>query len=135
MNRSFLLGYVAVLVLAQVYGFLVHELMLGATYERLAAAFRPEAEMRSMMWIMLVGSAVSLLLFCYIFTKGYENRGLGEGLRYGLLMGLFATIPYALDQYVVYPVTAFLTSMWLLSGLVMFALLGVVFSAIYRPRA
>lgn len=133
MNKTFWIGYVVVFVVAQVLGFLIHEVMLGATYESLAAVFRPEAEMRSMMGIMFAGGAVSLLLFCYIFTKGYENRGLGEGVRYGLLMGLFLTVPYALDQYVVYPLTVYVTAVWLITGIVTFAILGAVFAAIYRP--
>lgn len=133
MNKTFWIGYVVVVALAQAINFVVHELMLDTTYQSLAAVFRPREEMMSMMWIMFAGGAFSLLLFCYIFTKGYENRGIGEGIRYGVLIGLLLTVPYALDQYVVYPLTPFLTQMWLLSGVLTFAALGGVFAAIYRP--
>ncbi|MGB5346646.1 MAG: hypothetical protein WBN23_10825 [Woeseia sp.] len=133
MNKTFWLGYVAVFAAAQAIYFLVHEILLGPTYESLAAVFRPEAEMMSMMWVMLVGSAVSLLAFCYIFTKGYENRGIAEGVRYGVLIGLLYAVPYALDQYVIYPISTYLTHMWIISGVLIFAVLGAVFAAIYRP--
>lgn len=134
MNKTFWIGYVVVFVVAQAINFLVHGLMLDSTYKSLAAVFRPEEQMMNMMWIMFLGGAVSLLLFCYIFTKGYENRGIAEGVRYGALIGALFFIPYSLDQYVVYPITPYLTHMWLISGILTFAVLGGVFSAIYKPR-
>lgn len=133
MNKSFWLGYVVIFVVAQVIGFAIHEVMLASTYEALAAVFRPEAAIMDMMWIMFLSSGVALLLFCYIFTKGYENRGIAEGVRYGALMGLFLSFPYTLDQFVVYPITASLTAIWLVTGVLTFMVLGGIFAAIYRP--
>ena len=133
MNKTFWLGFVAVFAVAQVLGFLIHEIMLDQTYQSLASVFRPEAEMMDKMWIMIVSSGISLLIFCYVFTKGYENRGIGEGIRFGVLIGLFLSLPYVLDQYVVYPITASLAMIWLVTGVVTFTILGAVFSAIYKP--
>jgi hypothetical protein len=95
--------------------------------------FRPEAELNSMMWMMMVGSLLYMFLFCYIFTRGYEGKGIGEGVRYGLLMGLFLSIPSAVDQYVVYPLTANLAVIWFVTGVIAFMILGAVFAAIYKP--
>lgn len=133
MNKTFWLGFVAVFAVAQVLGFLIHQIMLDQTYQSLASVFRPEAEMMDKMWIMIVSSGISLLIFCYVFTKGYENRGIGEGIRFGVLIGLFLSLPYVLDQYVVYPITASLAMIWLVTGVVTFTILGAVFSAIYKP--
>lgn len=133
MNKTFWIGYVVVFVVAQVIGFLVHGVWLTSTYEALAAAFRPEAEMNSMMWMMMLGGALYLFLFCLIFTKGYEGKGIGEGIRYGLLMGLFLWIATAVDQFVVYPITSELAIMWFVAGVVTFMILGAVFAAIYKP--
>jgi len=132
-NKTFWLGFVAVFAVAQVLGFLIHQIMLDQTYQSLASVFRPEAEMMDKMWIMIVSSGISLLIFCYVFTKGYENRGIGEGIRFGVLIGLFLSLPYVLDQYVVYPITASLAMIWLVTGVVTFTILGAVFSAIYKP--
>jgi hypothetical protein len=134
-NKTFWLGYVAVFVVAQVLGFLVHEVMLDATYQSLAHVFRPQEEMMNMMWLMFVGSAAYLFVFCLIFTKGYERRGIGEGLRYGALVGLLMSIPMSVDQYVVYPVPANLALMWFVTGVVSFMIIGAVFAAIYKPDA
>lgn len=133
MNKTFWIGFVVVFVVAQAIGFLVHGVWLTDTYRALADVFRPEAEMNGMMWMMMLGAAVYLFLFCYIFTRGYEAKGVGEGVRYGLLMGLFMTIPVAVDQYVVYPLTSQLAVIWFCVGVVTFMILGAVFAAIYKP--
>jgi hypothetical protein len=132
-NRTFWIGFIVVYVVWQVIGFVVHGIMLGDTYRALWGVFRPETEMNGMMWMMFLSSALYLLLFCYIFTKGYEGKGIGEGLRFGLLMGLFLSIPSALDQYVVYPLPPDLPAIWLVSGIVSFMIAGAIFAAIYKP--
>jgi hypothetical protein len=133
MNKSFWIGFVVVWVLGQVISFLVHGMWLADTYLAMGDVFRPEAELNSMMWMMMVGSVLYMFLFCYIFTRGYEGKGIGEGVRYGLLMGLFLSIPSAVDQFVVYPLTANLAVIWFVTGVIAFMILGAVFAAIYKP--
>lgn len=135
MNKTFWIGFVAVFVVAQLIGFVVHAVWLEGTYQSLAAVFRPEAEINRMMWMMMAGSVITLFLFCLIFTKGYEGKGIGEGLRYGLLIGLFMSVPMAVDQFVVYPITAELAVIWFITGVINFMILGAVFAAIYRPAS
>lgn len=132
-NKTFWIGFVAVFVVAQVIGYLVHQVWLADTYVALADSFRPQSELMSMMWMMTVASVVSLFLFCYIFTRGYEGKGIAEGLRYGLLIGLFVALPMAVNQYVVYPITSNLALIWFVAGLVGYMILGAVFAAIYKP--
>jgi hypothetical protein len=134
-NKTFWIGFIVVYIVWQVIGFLVHGIMLDETYQGLWGVFRPETEMNSMMWMMFLSSALYLLLFCYIFTKGYEGKGIGEGLRFGLLMGLFMAIPMSLDQYVIYPLTTNLAVIWFVGGVVSFMIAGAVFAAIYKPSA
>ena len=111
-NKTFWIGWIAVFVVMQAYGYLVHEVGLSETYQSLASIFRPQAEMESMMWMMMVGGAFSLLIFCYIFTLGYEGKGVMEGVRYGALIGVFASIISAVDSYVIYPLTGELALIW-----------------------
>ncbi len=133
-NKTFWIGFVVIFVVMQAYGYVVHEVMLSDTYESLASMFRPQAEMMDMMWMMMLGSALILLLFCYIFTQGYEGKGVAEGVRYGALMGLFISIPVA-DQYVVYPLPGDLAVIWFCVGVIGFIISGAIFAAIYKPSA
>lgn len=132
-NKTFWFGFIAVYVVGQIINFLVHQVLLADTYQALAAVWRPEQEMMSMMWVMFVTSAIYLFLFCYIFTKGYEGKGVMEGVRYGLLMGLFMSVPMAFDSYVIYPITTNLALIWFVCGVIFFVIAGAVFAAIYKP--
>ncbi len=133
MNKTFWIGLVAIFVLMQGISFLVHGVMLADTYESLQAVFRGEEQMTSMMHIFWVTSAVSLFFFCFIYIHGVEDGGALEGMRFGLLMGLFFAIPAMIDQHVIYPVPASLAITWMISSVVSFAIAGAVFGLIYKP--
>jgi len=130
-----LISFVATYVVYQILGYLIHQVWLSDTYASLAAVWRPEAEMMSKMWVMYVTSAFFCFFFCYIFVRGYENRGLGEGFRFGAIIGLFYALPQAYDAYVVYPIPYSLALRWFLSGLVVSIILGSVVAIVYKPRA
>jgi ABC-type multidrug transport system permease subunit len=132
-NKTFWIGLVAVFVLMQAIGYAVHQVWLDETYKGLANVFRAEAEIMDMMWMMMAGSVLSLFLFCYIFTKGYEGKGVAEGVRYGLLMGIFVSAPISVDNFVVYPLPGNLAVTWFVAGVLSFAVAGAVFAAIYKP--
>ena len=132
-NKTFWIGFVAVFVVFQVLAYVVHQVLLSDTYASLATVFRPEQEMFDIMWQMSLGQAAYLFLFCYIFTKGREGKGIAEGVRYGILMGLFLAIPMAVEQYVVFPISGSLAIAWFFSTLVFLVVCGAVFAAIYKP--
>ncbi len=132
-NKTFWIGWIVVFVITEIYGFLVHEVGLSATYESLAAVFRARDDMASMMWMMFVGDAVYLLIFCYIYTFGCENKGVIEGVRFGALMGLFYAISFSVVSYVVYPITGQLALVWFCTGVIGFVIVGAVFAAVYKP--
>jgi len=127
------IAFVAVYVVGQILGYLIHQVWLGATYASLASVWRPEAEMMSRMWIMFVTSAFFSFFFCYVFARGYEGKGLAEGARYGVIIGLFFGISNAYDQYVVYPIPYSLALKWFLSGLAYCVVAGLVAAAAYKP--
>ena len=133
-NKTFWIGYVVVFVVMQALGFVIHEVMMGDTYEKLATIFRPEAEMQSMMWIMMASSALMMLMFCYIFTRGHEGKGIVEGVRYGVLIGLLMAGPMAIDQYVIFPVPGNVAMIWLISGIASLTIAGAIFATIYKPE-
>jgi len=132
-NKTFWIGFVVVYVVMQALGFVIHEVMMGDTYEELASIFRPEAEMNDMMWMMMVSGAVTMYMFCYIFTRGYEGKGIMEGVRYGALVAFLMAGALAIDPHVIFPVPANVATIWLVSGFVSFMVAGAIFAAIYKP--
>ncbi len=134
-NKTFWIGFVAVFVVMQGLGYVIHEVMMGDTYESLASIFRPEAEMNDMMWMMMVSGTVTIFMFCYIFTRGYEGKGIMEGVRFGALIGFLMAGPMAIDPHVIFPLPAEVASIWLISGIATLMIAGAVFAAIYKPES
>lgn len=134
-NKTFWIGFVVVFIVMQAIGFLIHGVMLDDMYQALAASFRPKEQMDAMMWIMILSGTVVLFLFCYVYTKGHEGKGVMEGVRYGALMGLFLALPTSVDAYVLYPLTQELAVIWFVTTVVGMMVAGAIFAAIYKPSA
>lgn len=135
-NKTLWIGFIVVFIVAQALGYLVHEVLLAEAYTALqGTTFRTMEEIQANMWMMVVAAALYLFLFCYIYTKGHEGKGIMEGVRYGLLMGLFLSIPSTLDAYAVYNLTTEIVVAWFVSGVVMFMIYGAIMAAIYKPKA
>ena len=132
--KRFVPGCLAVFVFIFVYEWIVHDKLLRGLYEQTPALWRTKAEMQERM-VWLVGGQLALaVLLSYIFTKGYENRGPAEGVRYGVLMGLLMTAGN-LIMYAVQPISLALLAAWTVVGLLETIVAGLILAAIYQPRA
>ena len=85
------------------------------------------------MWILYLTGTIFSLLFVYIFTKGYEGKGIAEGAKYGLIIGLFVSLTGSYSQYVVYPLPYSLALKWFLYGTIELIVAGIVVALIYKP--
>ncbi len=132
-NKTFWIGFVVVFIVMQGLGFVIHTVLMADTYASLGSVFRPEAEMMDMMWMMMLSGAVMIFIFCYIFTRGYEGKGIMEGVRFGLLIGVMMAGMMSIDQYVIYPLPSDVATIWLFSGVASLMVAGAVFAAIYKP--
>ena len=130
-KKKFAISFVAVYVVYQFLNYLIHGVWLSATYAMLADTWRPDID--SKLWILFITSAVWCLFFCYIYVRGCEGKGIVEGVRYGVIMGLFFGIPHFYDQYALYPVPYMLALKWFLSWMVVTIICGIVVALIYKP--
>ncbi|VAW13682.1 hypothetical protein MNBD_BACTEROID01-559 [hydrothermal vent metagenome] len=130
--KKFVYACIAVFVTFQVLDFIIHGVILRPTYESLKDIWRPD--MMSKMWIMYITSLVLSLLFVYIFTKGYEGKGIAEGIRYGIIIGLLMNTVGMFSQYVVYPIPLSLAIQWFVFGIIEFLICGIVVALVYRPK-
>lgn len=131
--KRYLLSVLAVFIAMNVIDFLIHSVILMGTYSSLKDLWRPD--MMNYMWIMYVYGVILSFLFVYVFTKGYENRGILEGIRYGLIIGVMIDGIGAFAQYMIYPLPINLAVQWSLYGVIRFILLGIIVALIYRPKA
>ena len=130
-TKRWLLASLAVYIAYEILDYVIHGGLLGSIYEQTASLWRPD--MMDKMWIMWVSNAIFSLLFAYIFTKGYEGKGLMEGVRYGLWIGLMIAIPRAYNSYATIAIPYALAFQWWVYGTIQMIICGVIAAAIYKP--
>ncbi|UCF65425.1 MAG: DUF1761 domain-containing protein [bacterium] len=132
-TKKWIITSVVVFVVAQILEFIIHYLILGSTYQATAHLWRPEAEMNQMMWMMWLTGLIWAFIFVYIFAKGYEGRGVMEGVRFGFVIGLFYSLPMSLGSYVTIAMPFSLALNWFVFGMIEIIILGIVAALLYKP--
>ncbi len=128
--KRFMLASIAVFIVIQAIDWLVHGVLLSRWYVEFQNVWRPG--MIDLMWVMVLGSLFFSFMFVFIFTKGYEGKGIIEGARYGLLIGLLMYVSGMLGQYVMYPIPLGMALIWVGYGIVEMVIAGIAAAAIYR---
>ena len=131
-TKRLILSVIVMFVFMFATDFVIHALLLGKTYKELAHLWRPEAELVSFMpWTML-GQFLIATFYVLLFTRGYEGKGVTEGLRFGLVfIGPYSVSTFLL-QYAVIPYPPKLIATWMVAGLIQAALAGIVVSLTYK---
>ena len=129
--KSFSICFIVIYILGGILNYIVHGVMLMGTYESLAGIWR--ADMDRLMWVQWVTPIFYTFFFIYIFAKGREGKGVLEGLRYGLIIWAFMSIPSIYGQYMVYPLPYSLILQWVLYDLIILVILGITVSLLYKP--
>lgn len=124
---------VAVFVYVFLSDWLIHGGILGKIYGETAHLWRPESEMERYMGFMILGQLLISLFFSIIFAKGYENKGIQEGVRFGALIGLLLVSPNFI-MYAVTPYPATLLWAWVFLGILQTMGAGVVAALAYKGK-
>ncbi len=130
-KKRLIIASIVIFIAVQIFDFIEHSLILRGAYQSTMGIWR--ADMNSVMWIMYVTALAFSFLFVYIFIKGYEGKGIFEGIRFGLLIGLFMTGINIFGQYVIYPIPFNLAIQWFIYGMIRFVIYGIIAAVIYRP--
>jgi len=102
-TQKYIIASVGAAVWLFAYGFVVYGLLLADYFAGVtpAALMRPE-DQQLIMFIGL-GCLIQGLGLGYIFTKNYEAKGVGEGVRFGVLIAIFViglyTLMYGIQPY------------------------------------
>ena len=86
--------------------------------------------------ILIYLSRIALAgLFTFIFTKGVENKpGLGEGIRYGMWMGLLLNVPPFFMNLATtdWPASSHIIRM--VVGIIEMTICGIAVAQLYKPN-
>ncbi len=116
MNKKVLIGFVVVFVLTFLLDYVVNMYVMMADYEATKQLWRAPEEMK--MGVIVVSQLFFAFFFTLIFSKGYEGKGVQEGVRYGVYVALMMVLPAAYMTFATMPVPYSLSLKWFLSGLV-----------------
>ena len=77
-------------------------MLLGPAYQSVSQLFRADADVQ--MWVIFVAYIFFAFFFTLIFSKGYEGRGVLEGVRYGFYVAMMMVLPMNYVSYAVMPI-------------------------------
>jgi len=128
-TKRYVLGSLAVFAVIFVFEWIFHGMFLKDLYNQTAAMWRPQDE--CVFPALATGQLILAFIFTLIFTKGYENKGIAEGIRYGVLIGMLF-VPGHLMFYAVQPLPPILVIYWCIGGIIEMILAGAALAAVYK---
>jgi len=131
MHKKVIPGFIAVYIVMNLLNYLIHQVMLKETYMKLVEMKMMRGEDAGTMWIFFVTALIVSFFFTLIFSKGYEGKGIGEGVRFGLYAGLMMATPFAYDTYASMEIPYDLALQWFLYTTISYIILGVVVAAVF----
>ncbi len=132
MNRKVWLGFIASFITLQVLEIIVNSVILGPTYESLKEVWRPD--MMSKTWIFSLVLLIGSFFLTFIFSKGFENKGIIEGVRYGTYDGIWLGAGKAYSTYAMISIPYSLALEWFVYAVIEYVIAGVVLSLIFAPK-
>ena len=133
MNKKFWTGFIAVFVVMEILMFIIHGVILDSTYKSIQGVWR--ADMESLMWIYHVLGVIGAFFLTLVFTKGYEGKGVTEGVRYGLYIGIWMSAGMAYGSYSMINIPYSLALQWFIYGVIEYVIYGIVLASVYGKQA
>ena len=131
MTKKFWMAFIAVFVTGVILNMIIYGVALGSAFSSLPVW---RADMKSLQWIYMVISLVGSFFFTLIFSKGYEGKGIAEGMRYGLYTGIWLSIGMAYGTYGMVAVPYGRTLEWFVLGVLSYIVMGIVASLVYGKK-
>jgi hypothetical protein len=130
--KKVLIGAVVVFVILEVLDIIIHGVILGSVYATMQNVWRPD--MMDKMWVLHIVKIVVSFFFALIFSKGYEGKGVIEGVRYGLYVGLMMGIGMAYGTYAMIAIPYSLALQWFIFAVFEYIIAGIGLSLVYGKR-
>jgi len=110
--------------------FVIHGLLLQATYKATASMWRPMEEMN--MALMYIVTLAYTVCFVAIYDVFVCQKSMATGIKYGALFGLGAGISMGFGSYTFMPIPWSLALSWFTGTLVESLVAGALVGAIIR---
>jgi hypothetical protein len=132
MNKKLWIGFVVVVVLVFVMDYITNYYLMMSTYAQVSNLWRPMGEMK---WgLVVVCQLFFAFFFTLIFSKGYEAKGVWEGVRYGFYVSMMVHVPAAYMTYATMPVPYALALQWFLYGSAETIIAGIALALVFKKK-
>jgi hypothetical protein len=130
------LAAVAATVFDALYGFLVYGMLLAPEFARHPGVYRANDAGQAFLPLMFAGLFVAIAAAAVIYAKGYEGgSGIAEGVRFGVLLGLFVVFAFSGVNYATLIIDGKLALLTAAAGFVEWTAIGAVIGLVYKPAA
>ena len=126
------IGFITIFILMEILEFVIHGLLLGPTYAELKDLFRPDME--RLWWVYQILMLIGAFFFTFIFSKGWEGKGVMEGVRYGLYIGIWMGSGFAYGSYSMIAIPYWLAMTWFIVTIVEYIIYGVALTFVFGKK-
>lgn len=134
MKKKIVTASVVVLALFLVMDYVLHGILLRGLYAETAHLWRAPEALGHLAWIIWVVDALMAVLMSWLFAKGWETgkSWLGQGIRFGLVVGLLFSLPMGFSMYAMMPVPFSLGLGWFAGALAEFVIASIAMAWVFR---
>ncbi len=132
MNKKVWLGFIATFVTLEILEAVVNSVILNSAYQSTKQVWRPD--MMSKIWIFHLLVLIGSFFFAFIFSKGFENKGIVEGVRYGIYIGIWLSVGKAYGTYAMIAIPYSLALQWFIYGVLEYVIAGVVLAFVFGQK-
>jgi len=131
------LAVILVFVAVVITELIIHAVILKGLYDSLGGnyGFRDRSQMTSYTWVMIIIGLVYSFFFVFIFAKGYEGKGIIEGIRYGIIIGFFWVFVSSFNTFSLFRMPYSLTWYWIIFGFIQTIIYGIITALVYKPKS
>jgi hypothetical protein len=128
--KRIVLAVLAVFVAWSAMDFVIHGLILASSYEATAQLWRPMNEMK--LGVLYLAVLINALAFVCIYALLVAEKGIGSGVKYGLLFGLGTGFSMGFGTYSFMPIPLYMAVEWFVGTLVETLVGGLLVGSIVR---
>lgn len=130
--KKALIAVLGVFVAWTVLDYVIHQKILTSAYAATADLWRPMEEMK--MGLISLVTLISALAFVFLYYWFFAEKGIGTGIKYGLLFGIGVGVSMGYGTYAVMPIPYHMALTWFLGTLVETTLAGLLTGWILRDQ-
>lgn len=132
--RKFLLSLLVVWGVLEVTSYLIHMMFLRNEYlsESLKTVLRPTGQLGSNMWLIWLADLVWSVFLILIYLKGFRRKGLADGIKYGIYIGIFCGFVNSFKSYALLQIPYIVIFYQFFFFFIQSLLLGIILWYLYR---